>query len=328
MNKEKFRISGLKKVLLTAIVLAAAFLLAPAVRAADQPPFLYLPVECEWWNRCPIPAPTILSPQTGSEFKTGPLTVQGLTWNNTKVDIFLDNELVGRPLVKNNPGADITSFGFKLNYLTPGVHRLYAVAYSLNGWERSPDSYHFDFLVVSPYPAPVLIQPLVYNSTGELVLRGFVRNHSVLEITFNKEPLPQVIVDNSGNQPTVHFVVALPPTEVGLHQVTAAALDSVTGKKSQMISAELRFIGTRAELSESTVIKIPLKSITNQQVRGATTVGKSLEQNTITNWQPPQTDMVQSPTISLLRQIRLIGLILFSACLLAGVFIIRDIKVS
>lgn len=316
MNQDRFKITGWKKVLWLIVFWAAAWLSAPIVSAADQPAFLHLPEECGWWNRCPIPAPTILTPSVGTDLPVGSMVVQGLTWNNTQVDIFLDSKLIGRPVVKNNSQAEVTSFNFKFDHLVPGVHKLYAVAYSLNGWERSPDSRHLDFLAVAPYPTPVFIQPL-RTASDQILLRGFVRRQSVLEISLDKESLPLVVIDDASNRSTAHFVINLPSLGVGSHELSVTALDAVTGKPSRPAWLELKVTAQAVELVGSAVVNQPIRSTRQPVIKGVSAFGQLVEPGVVTDWQPLASNTRPADSLSARQQVRWVGLVLLLACLLS-----------
>ncbi|MBI5466066.1 MAG: hypothetical protein HY974_02120 [Candidatus Kerfeldbacteria bacterium] len=294
-------------------VLVLVLLWSSAAQAAVQPPFVYVPEECGWWNRCPVPAPTILGPVMGEEVGIGPVTVRGLTWNHTKIEIYLDGKLVGWPQVTDSLSTDTTGFSLTLLPLTVGVHRLYAIARSFNSWERSPDSFHYEFLVVAPYPALTLIQPLAAPEAGATILRGFVRNHSVLEVVFDKEPLAPIVLDNSSSPPTVHFIVALPPTSWGVHQVGLVALDAVTGKKSQVVSAVLEVTKAQPRLMAPVLNLVASAVPVARRVKGTdrgSVSGQPLPQAVVPGWQP-QSNVVTAPTsLTKAQRNRLFGLVL------------------
>lgn len=109
---------------------------------------------------CPMSAPTVIQPSVDQDFADGRnIVITGLSWNQTKADVYIDGIYNGRADLRTDP-SEIGNFVYHpFLPLTPGTHTIYTVARSMNERERSPQSPTIVFDVVALEPlAPVTIK--------------------------------------------------------------------------------------------------------------------------------------------------------------------------
>ncbi|MBI4090835.1 MAG: hypothetical protein HY422_02320 [Candidatus Komeilibacteria bacterium] len=112
---------------------------------------------CALPSDCNVPAPTVIQPGMNQRLLYGSsITITGLSWNQTKVDVYIDGIYNGRADLRTDP-SEVGNFVYRpFLPLTPGAHTLYTVARNLSELERSPQSQTISFDVVALKPlAPV-----------------------------------------------------------------------------------------------------------------------------------------------------------------------------
>lgn len=111
---------------------------------------------------CMVSAPTVTQPSLNQSFSDGRrIVITGLSWNQTKVDVYIDGIYNGRADLRTDP-SDIGNFVYRpFLPLTPGTHSIYTVARSLNERERSPQSptVSFDVIALKPLTPVTAKQP-------------------------------------------------------------------------------------------------------------------------------------------------------------------------
>jgi len=133
----------------------------------------------------PVPAPTLLEPQTGLVTTETKPIIKGLVHNKHLVKIYLDNQLVGEFLPEPHPSG-VTSFSFVPDEeLLPGLHTVYGRAINPHGQE-SGDSMILKWLAVSE--VPIFISEL----------KGQVSSASVVAENLEENPEIKVIENNQG----------------------------------------------------------------------------------------------------------------------------------
>lgn len=81
----------------------------------------------------PVPAPTILTPTTGSVTNYNQLTIAGVVHNEHYVRIFVDDQLIDG-LMPTDHSSGVTSFSFtSATALAPGMHKVYVQAVNPRG---------------------------------------------------------------------------------------------------------------------------------------------------------------------------------------------------
>ncbi len=146
---------------------------------------------------CLVPAPTLIQPTFEKRFYSPrSVLITGLSWNQTKVDVYIDGVYNGRATLRTDP-SDIGNFFYRpFLPLTPGTHSVYTVARNLSEKERSPESPEVSFVVPAPKPATVLLpegtRPKVssISTTTEPEAVNNQNANSVLDWFFNKQNNP------------------------------------------------------------------------------------------------------------------------------------------
>ncbi|MFW0862680.1 MAG: hypothetical protein ACKKL6_03810 [Candidatus Komeilibacteria bacterium] len=109
---------------------------------------------------CTVPAPTLVVPENNSSVYADSLTITGLSWNETLVDVYVDGVFNGRAKL-NLDDSGIGNFAYTTYLpLTPGTHTVYTVARNLNERERSVESGHISFAVLAR-PVQVEVEEVV-----------------------------------------------------------------------------------------------------------------------------------------------------------------------
>lgn len=130
-----------------------------------------------------LTAPTILSPHFNVVTQEKPVFT-GLTYNDTKVDIYIDGVYNGRAKVKNDPSG-VASWSYTAFLpLELGEHTVYAVARSQDEILRSPESMHVSFTIEEPFPSPTLLDLVIDERTTyeQPWLIGVAKNDSIIDV--------------------------------------------------------------------------------------------------------------------------------------------------
>lgn len=114
---------------------------------------------------CPVNTPTILQPQEQQAYSDGKAVFTGLSWNETKLDVYIDGVRAGRADLRTDP-SNVGNFVFRPTVeLAPGQHYMYVIAWNLSEWERSSKTPTVFFTISESKPvqqtpqAPVQEQP-------------------------------------------------------------------------------------------------------------------------------------------------------------------------
>ncbi|MFW0838174.1 MAG: hypothetical protein ACKKL5_04205 [Candidatus Komeilibacteria bacterium] len=135
---------------------ALFFLLLPlAGQASEQ--------ACKRPADCPVPAPTIILPN--ADQLTNDVLITGLSWNQTKVDIYIDGVYNGRATLRQD-NSGVGNFYYRpFLPLTVGQHQVFAVARNLSEKERSPESQSKEFTVII-HNLPKKTQPSINEAVN------------------------------------------------------------------------------------------------------------------------------------------------------------------
>lgn len=110
-----------------------------------------------------LSAPTIISPQADALTAQSSLWLRGVVVNDAKVAIYLDGVKAGYATVRNAENGT-ASWAFQLLGLKDGQHQIYSQAEKSG--KTSANSAKIAFEVNKPYPAPVILEPVVNEETA------------------------------------------------------------------------------------------------------------------------------------------------------------------
>ncbi len=159
-----------KKVFLGLVIfIATLFLLNPLQTNSKVPEDILTP-------------PTIISPSQNQITTNSTLVIEGVVYNNSKVDVYIDGKLAGRAKVKNGPQG-IASWSFVPSKLSIGFHTVYAVSRSENEVFSSKPSNKIKFQVKHEVPAPILFDPVIQGKNYKKpVIRGLAKSNLWIEV--------------------------------------------------------------------------------------------------------------------------------------------------
>jgi hypothetical protein len=108
---------------------------------------------------CLVPTPTVILPSIERTFVSSrAVVITGLSWNQTKVDVYIDGVYNGRAELRTDP-SEVGNFVYRpFVPLTSGKHSVYTVARNLSELERSPESQEISFTVTAAKAAPAFVQ--------------------------------------------------------------------------------------------------------------------------------------------------------------------------
>ncbi len=190
-----------------------------------------------------LPAPTIL----GVDIKAGRLSkplIKGVTFNDTIVDVYIDNQFFGQAAVAND-SSGVASFAYMPDKdLSFGQHKVYTIAKSSDGNKESKKSEVVNFIIPYPTPAPILLEP-VADQAGKVAIVGLAKNN--LEVEIYIEGVLQVrFTPPPAKNGTTNFWYK-PGFSAGEYTVIARAIDS-TGKASVFSKSVVMRIPKQGEI--------------------------------------------------------------------------------
>jgi len=102
---------------------------------------------CEFVRNCPVPAPTLVQIDGGASYYQDEFVIQGLSWNETKVDVYINDIYNGRAnLIIDESGIGHFAY-IPFLPLSEGKHLVYSVTRNLNERERSVESVHYEVFI-------------------------------------------------------------------------------------------------------------------------------------------------------------------------------------
>ncbi len=139
-------------------------------------------------RKCEVPIPTLIAPDKASFSGKKDIYLTGLTWNNTKIQVYLDAQYQGEAVVQKDD-SDIGNFYYKLNANTvdKGSHRWSVIATS--GYSRSFVSKENTFYVSSNTVKPVL------PKSEEKHVESIKNNIKVLENASSTTSSTEIIIE-------------------------------------------------------------------------------------------------------------------------------------
>ncbi|MCR4279818.1 MAG: hypothetical protein NUV82_00120 [Candidatus Komeilibacteria bacterium] len=185
-----------KFIVLSAVLIMGIFLLPENSRAAENP--------CLVLAQCQVPAPTVLNLDTQPTFYPEEVVIAGVSWNETKVDVYIDGMFNGRATLRTDESGVGDFFWRPFLKLEPGVHSVYTVARNFTEKERSFQSPTQSFTVVArPKPvAPVkpvsnepitVPEPFIPDGKGEIPVES--EELDEIEEDMEEEELEPLIED-------------------------------------------------------------------------------------------------------------------------------------
>jgi hypothetical protein len=225
--------------LLVGGILGIALLLPGIVMATSD--------ACSSQSKCRVPAPTLISIEENSSFYANEVTILGLSWNETLVDVYIDGIYNGRAYL-NTDGSGVGNFLYRpFLPLTAGEHYAYAVARNLSEKERSIESEYVYFNVINrPIVATNIIEETFDISEilpEAIVTDQIEEDQQVLEEYFEEnfadleeeDAIPAIIVEeidtavNVSNEEESGEVSVSNEEESGEVSVIDGGLDQYTG---------------------------------------------------------------------------------------------------
>jgi hypothetical protein len=144
---------------------------------------------------CLVPAPTLVQPRLDRTFSSPrAVVITGLSWNETKVDVYIDGIYNGRADLRTDK-SDVGNFVYyPFLPLTPGKHTVYAVARNISEKERSPESPEISFMLAALQAKPASSanpNPPESSTNSATTTTSTVKNqnaNSILDWFFNRQP--------------------------------------------------------------------------------------------------------------------------------------------
>lgn len=141
-----------KKVFLMIAFLVLSFLFFTNVSATEVEidHNAELEKECKL-SRCYVPIPTLVKPDGEIYNIDKPFYLTGLTWNNTEIDIYVDDQYYGSATVVKDDDSPTGNFYFLVDQeLSEGQHQWKVIAWTETRWQRSFVSQGAVFFLESP----------------------------------------------------------------------------------------------------------------------------------------------------------------------------------
>lgn len=178
-------------------------------------------------SHCLVPIPTLVDPNEKIIKIDENFYLTGLTWNNTKIDIYLDDQYQGSATVVEDDDSDTANFYYLIgnNSLFEGQHRWKVIAWTENLRKRSYVSVESKFVIENHFPAPQL-NKITTDIDGNNWLVGSAEANSLVSIYVDHVYRGQVRTDGNFN----YKIGNLSP---GLHTFYALAQEMNTSKISK-----------------------------------------------------------------------------------------------
>ncbi len=178
-------------------------------------------------SHCIIPIPTLIDPNEKIIKIDQDFYLTGLTWNNTKIDIYVDDEYQGPATVIDDKESDTANFYYLIenNSLLEGVHEWKVIAWAETGRKRSYVSTENNFTMENYFLAPVLDR-ITKDIDNNNWIVGSAENNSMINIYVDNVYQGQVRTDGNFNYNIGHL-------SPGWHTFYATAQQVDTGKTSK-----------------------------------------------------------------------------------------------
>ena len=178
-------------------------------------------------SHCTIPIPTLVDPNEKIIKIDQDFYLTGLTWNNTKIDIYVDNKYQGSATVVNDDDSDTANFYYLIenNSLLEGIHEWKVIAWAETLRKRSYVSMENNFTIENYFLAPILDRTSK-DIDGNNWIIGSAESNSIVSIYIDNVYQGQVRTDGNFNYNIGHL-------SPGLHTFYALAKQVNTGKISK-----------------------------------------------------------------------------------------------
>lgn len=203
-----------------------------------------------------LPAPTLLAPASGESFDMSKPAIRGVTFNDTRVAIYIDDAFNGYANVQNGSQGTASFVYFPFLDLNAGWHKVKVRAEDPNTGVRSDVSPETSFFIEFPYPAPEVHYAAVNGDTtwSKPFIAGVAKNDSTVQVFIDGALNGEFKVMNSGTGTASFAYQPYCSLSPGTHTAYAVAV-SPEGKKS-VASAVLTFEVVKPEQAtvSSTVV--------------------------------------------------------------------------
>ena len=190
-----------------------------------------------------FPAPTLVSPVSGSTTLEALPTISGIAFNNSKIHIYVDDTKKEAVINVINSPSGIGNFSYTLgSSLERGkYHRLSTKAEAPDG--RISNSSNIATLYLEHYfVAPTILA--IKGASSKPTITGLAHNQSTIHI-FVDNKLDTTVAPKSDPSGTLYFEVPVSKKLApGIHKITAQAFDSVQ-KPSKMSVAKYHTYSTK-----------------------------------------------------------------------------------
>ncbi|MFH1537173.1 MAG: hypothetical protein ABID45_04240 [Patescibacteria group bacterium] len=180
-----------------------------------------------------LPTPTLLAPTESEVSPINKPVIRGVTKNDTRVAVYIDNVFNGYADVANGDQGTASFVYFPFLDLAPGTHAVKVRAENTDTGKRSDVSSETSFFIEHPFPAPEIHYTTENSNTtwAKPYISGVAQDNSTVQIYIDGKLNGEFLVMNSGTG-TASFsykpFLALSP---GKHTASAVAI-SPGGKKS------------------------------------------------------------------------------------------------
>lgn len=139
-------------------------------------------------RKCQVPIPTLIAPDKASFSGKNDIYLTGLTWNNTKIQVYLDEKYQGEAVVQEDDSG-VGNFYYKLasNTVNKGGHKWAVIAKSV--YSRSLVSKENTFNVTSDIQKPIL------PKTEESSIEPINEEINILENTSSTTSSTEIIIE-------------------------------------------------------------------------------------------------------------------------------------
>ena len=147
-----------------------------------------------------LPAPTLLAPASGESFDLSQPAIRGVTFNDTRVAVYIDDVFNGYATVQNGTQGTASFVYFPFLELSAGYHKVKVRAEDPNTGVRSDVSPETSFFVEYPYPAPQIHFAAENEDTtwSKPFISGVAKNDSKVKIFIDGVLNGEFLVMNSG----------------------------------------------------------------------------------------------------------------------------------
>ncbi len=163
-------VKNIKKIFTLFAFIFSLFLLIPTSVQSKVPTDILTP-------------PTVLSPVSNQILTNSTVSITGVTYNNSQVDIYINDEFAGKAKVKNGK-LGIASWSYIPKTKLPiGKNSVYAISKSENSVFKSKPSQKIFFQIKHEVPAPILLSPEIKGKNYKKpMIKGFAKSNLWIEV--------------------------------------------------------------------------------------------------------------------------------------------------